>query len=64
MRRGPADLTPAPGIEAAERMEEDSYQNADNGQNRGMDDPPENDDQEESNRAAGANDKTRVSLFA
>ncbi|WP_109484349.1 hypothetical protein [Occallatibacter savannae] len=64
MRRGPADVAPALGVEASGRMEEDSYRNNGQTPDRGMDDPPEDAEPEQAEPPLAARGKTRVSLFA
>ena len=64
MRLGPGDVAPALGVEASERMEEDSYRDAGDAPKRGTDDPPEGEEEESVERPQETSDITRVSLFA
>ena len=63
MRRGPADVAPALGVAGAS-IEEDSYRGSEHGQERGMDEQPEDDVQERSQTPSEPDEMKSVKMLA
>jgi len=67
VRRIPVDVMPASGVEGAERMEEDTYREGSEGQDRGLEpEPPliEEECAEVPEQAPEAGEEKQVNLFA
>ena len=62
--RRPGDVAPALGVDGAARMEDDSYGEDKNGQDRGMEEEDPEENEEGLDRAVAVNDGKQVDVIA